>query len=194
MELILITPSRFPSRMAFLRPRAAVSESKDTQEFLTQVVQSITEVNRAHHPEGYVQQWNLSVERQLPAGFGLSAAYVGSKGTHLEQYSQQTNQISDASAGAGGAQFAAAGKSAVTLLQSMPNPFFVNGQALALGCSHDNRRPTAETLPAIHQRGTGRTGIVRQHLSLAADHCPKTIRRSWISTGRLYQLQTDQQH
>ena len=104
-----------------------------TQEFLTRVVQSITEVDRAHHPEGYVQQWNLSVERQLPAGFGLSAAYVGSKGTHLEQYSQQTDQISDALLAQAASQFAAAGKSAVTLLQSMPNPFFVNGQALALG-------------------------------------------------------------
>jgi TonB dependent receptor len=103
-----------------------------TQEFLTRVVQSITEVDRAHHPEGYVQQWNLSVERQLPAGFGLSAAYVGSKGTHLEQYSQQTDQISDALLAQAASQFAAAGKSAVTLLQSMPNPFFVNGQALAL--------------------------------------------------------------
>lgn len=103
-----------------------------TQEFLTRVVQSITEVDRAHHPEGYVQQWNLSVERQLPAGFGLSAAYVGSKGTHLEQYSQQTDQISDALLAQAASQFAAAGKSAVTLLESMPNPFFVNGQALAL--------------------------------------------------------------
>ena len=104
-----------------------------TQQFLTQVVQSITEVNRIHHPEGYVQQWNFKVERQLPAGFLLSAAYVGSKGTHLEQYSQQTNQISDALLSQAAAQFAAGGKPAVTLLQSVPNPFFVNGEALALG-------------------------------------------------------------
>jgi len=104
-----------------------------TQQFLTQVVQSITEVNRFHHPEAYVQQWNWNVERQLPAGFLLSAAYVGSKGTHLEQYSQQTNQISDALLSQAAAQFAAGGTPAVTLLRSVPNPFFVNGQALALG-------------------------------------------------------------
>jgi hypothetical protein len=103
-----------------------------TQQFLTQVVQSITEVDRSDHPEGYIQQWNLSVERQLPAGFSLSAAYVGSKGTHLEQYSQQTNQISDALLAQAAAQFAAGGKSAVTLLQSVPNPFYVKGEALAL--------------------------------------------------------------
>ena len=104
-----------------------------TEQFLTQVVQSITEVDRFHHPQGYVQQWNLNLERQLPGGFLLSAAYVGSKGTHLEQYSQQTNQISDSLLSQAAAQFAAGGKTAVTLLQSVPNPFFVNGEALALG-------------------------------------------------------------
>ena len=55
--------------------------TEGTQQFLTQVVQSITEVEPFHHPEGYVQQWNLSVDRQLPAGFSFSLAYVGSKGT-----------------------------------------------------------------------------------------------------------------
>ena len=103
-----------------------------TQQFLTQVVQSITEVDPRDHPEGYVQQWNLSVERDLRAGFSISAAYVGSKGTHLEQYSQQTNQISDLLLAQAASQFASGGKSAVTVLQSVPNPFFVNGEALAL--------------------------------------------------------------
>ena len=103
-----------------------------TQQFLTQTVQSITEVNRNNHPEGYVQQWNLSAERQLPTGFSLSVAYVGSKGTHLQQYSLQKNQISDAQLAQAAAEYAAGGKAAVTLLQAVPNPFFVNGQALAL--------------------------------------------------------------
>jgi hypothetical protein len=106
--------------------------TQGTQEFLTQIVQSITEVNRDHHPQGYVQQWNLSVERQLPAGFSLSAAYVGSKGTHLQQYSLQMDQISDGLLAQAAAQYATGGKSAVTLLQAVPNPFFINGQALAL--------------------------------------------------------------
>jgi Carboxypeptidase regulatory-like domain len=106
--------------------------TEGTQQFLTQTVQSITEVDRENHPAAYVQQWNLDIERELPGGFLLSAAYVGSKGTHLEQYSQQVNQISDGLLAQAAAQFAAGGKSAVTLLQSAPNPFFVNGQALAL--------------------------------------------------------------
>jgi Carboxypeptidase regulatory-like domain len=106
--------------------------TRGTQQFMTQVVQAITEVDRAHDPGGYIQQWNLSIERQIPGGFLLSAAYVGSKGTHLEQYSQQVDQISDALLEQAAAQFAAGGRSAVTLLQSVPNPFFVDGQALAL--------------------------------------------------------------
>ncbi len=37
--------------------------------------------NKALWP--YVQQWNVSVQRDLPYHFVLSTAYVGSKGTHL---------------------------------------------------------------------------------------------------------------
>jgi len=37
--------------------------------------------NKAQWP--YVQQWNLNVQKELPAHFILSVAYVGSKGTHL---------------------------------------------------------------------------------------------------------------
>jgi hypothetical protein len=37
--------------------------------------------NKAIWP--YVQQWNLNVQSELPAHFVVTAAYVGSKGTHL---------------------------------------------------------------------------------------------------------------
>jgi hypothetical protein len=106
-----------------------------TQQFLTQVVQSITEVNPGNHPQGYVQQWNVDVQRELPAGFFVSAAYVGSRGTHLAQYSQQINQISDALLAQAAAQVNPSlpnPRQNVTLVQSTPNPFFINGQALAL--------------------------------------------------------------
>jgi Carboxypeptidase regulatory-like domain len=106
-----------------------------TQQFLTKVVQSITEVNPRNHPQGYVQQWNLDVQRELPLGFFVSAAYVGSRGTHLAQYSQQINQISDASLAQAAEQVNPAlpnPRQNVTLVQPTPNPFFINGQALAL--------------------------------------------------------------
>jgi len=34
-------------------------------------------------PTGYVQQWNMTMERELPAKFLLSVSYVGAKGTKL---------------------------------------------------------------------------------------------------------------
>ncbi len=37
--------------------------------------------NKAQWP--YVQQWNLQVQKEIPAHFVVSVAYVGSKGTHL---------------------------------------------------------------------------------------------------------------
>ena len=109
--------------------------AQGTQQFLTQVVQSITEVDPQDHPNGYVQQWNLNLERELPAEFYLSIAYVGSKGTHLDQYSQQINQISDSLLAQAAAQVNPSlpdPRANVTLVQPAPNPFFVNGEALAL--------------------------------------------------------------
>lgn len=40
----------------------------------------------------YVQQWNLDVQRELPAHFVASVSYVGSKGTHLTD-TRDLNQV-----------------------------------------------------------------------------------------------------
>jgi hypothetical protein len=44
---------------------------------------------------GYVQQWNLDIQRQLPAGFFADVAYAGSMGVHLEQYNTNVDQLND---------------------------------------------------------------------------------------------------
>lgn len=44
---------------------------------------------------GYVEQWNLDIQRQLPAGFFADVAYAGSHGVHLEQYNTNVDQLSD---------------------------------------------------------------------------------------------------
>lgn len=106
--------------------------TQGTQQFLTEIVQSITEVDRSHHPNAYVQQWSLSLEHQLPSDSSISAAYVGSKGTHLSQYSQQINQIPDGLLSQAAAEYAVGGRSSVGLLHLIPNPFVVGGRALAL--------------------------------------------------------------
>jgi hypothetical protein len=142
-----------------------------TQQFLTQVVHSITEVDRVYHPSAYMQQWNFNIERELPAGFLLSAAYVGSKGTHLEQYSQEVNQISDSLLAQAASQFAAGGKSAVTLLQSAPNPFFVGGQALALAAPTTTEGQLLRPYPqytSVELAGQGSFASIYHSLQLTA--------------------------
>jgi hypothetical protein len=123
----------FPAGIA--QPPGRSLGTRGTQQFLTQVVQSILEVNPGNHPEGYVQQWNVDVQHELPAGFFVSAAYVGSRGTHLAQFSQQINQISDTLLAQAAAQVNPSlpnPRQNVMLVQATPNPFFINGQALAL--------------------------------------------------------------
>src|SRR5246127_3458137 len=78
-----------------------------TQQYATQVVQNFSIADFYNHPEGYVQQWNLNIQRDLPARFFFSAAYVGSKGTHLQSYSQQIDQLPDSFLPAAASQCAA---------------------------------------------------------------------------------------
>jgi len=167
-----------------------------TQQYLTQVVQSITEANPSDHTEGYVQQWNLDVQRELPAGFFVSAAYVGSKGTHLAQYSQQIDQISDTLLAQAALQVNPSlpnPRQNVTLVQPTPNPFFVNGQALAL------TGPTTTigqlpSVPAVHQLAACRPGVVRQHLPLVPAHGAEALCGGWFVVGCLHQREAHQRH
>jgi len=155
--------------------------TQGTQQFLTRSVEAITEVDPYRHAEGYMQQWNVSIERQLPAGFSLSAAYVGSKGTHLEQYAQQTNQISDTLLGQAAAQFAAGGDSAVTLLQSVSNPFFVNGTALALTAQTTTAGQLLRPYPqytSVELAGQGSFGSIYHSLQV-------TAKRRFVGAGSL---------
>jgi hypothetical protein len=66
---------------------------------------------------GYVQQWNLDLQRELPLGFFADVAYAGSKGTHLPQFSTQVNQISDSLISQAAQQFAA-GQTTPTIAQA----------------------------------------------------------------------------
>ena len=69
---------------------------------------------------GYVEQWNLDIQRQLPAGFFADVAYAGSKGVHLEQYSTNINQIPDSFVAQAAAQSAAG--QPVSIDQPILNP------------------------------------------------------------------------
>jgi hypothetical protein len=71
---------------------------------------------RGYKP-GYVEQWNLDLQRQLPGGFFADIAYAGAHGVHLQQYTTNINQIPDSFIANAASQFAAGGESAVTIAQ-----------------------------------------------------------------------------
>jgi Carboxypeptidase regulatory-like domain len=71
---------------------------------------------------GYVQQFNVDLQRELPWGFFVDAAYAGSRGVHLANSNNVSiNNIPD-SFYAQAAQQEAAGQP-VTITQKIPNPF-----------------------------------------------------------------------
>jgi len=82
---------------------------------------------------GYVQQWNLDIQRELPGGFFLDVAYAGAHGVHLQQYQTQINQISDSLIAGAAAQVAGGtDPKAVTIAQPFVQgttvyPFQING-------------------------------------------------------------------
>ena len=49
----------------------------------------------ANPQPGYVEQYNLDVQREVGWGWFLDAAYAGSHGVHLQQYSTNIDQIPD---------------------------------------------------------------------------------------------------
>jgi len=56
---------------------------------------------------GYLEQYNLDFQRQLPGGFFADVAYAGSHGVHLEQSNTNVNQIADSFIAQAASQYAA---------------------------------------------------------------------------------------
>jgi hypothetical protein len=44
---------------------------------------------------GYLEQYNLDIQRELPGGFYADVAYAGSHGVHLEQFNTHINDLPD---------------------------------------------------------------------------------------------------
>jgi hypothetical protein len=72
---------------------------------------------------GYLEQFNLDFQRQLPGGFFADVAYAGSHGVHLEQSNTNINEIPDSFIGQAHNQYAAGGEAAVTIAQPFTGPY-----------------------------------------------------------------------
>jgi hypothetical protein len=75
-----------------------LAPGRNAQPTLSQYVATNGSPNLAPNSDpkyGYVEQYNLDIQRQLPAGFFVDVAYAGSHGVHLQQYNTNINQIPD---------------------------------------------------------------------------------------------------
>jgi hypothetical protein len=82
---------------------------------------------------GYVQQYNLDLQRELPAGIFVDIAYAGAKGVHLQQYSTNINQIPDSFVGQANDEYGAG--QPVTIAQPMPNPMAGTSSNATIGAA-----------------------------------------------------------
>ena len=71
---------------------------------------------------GYVQQFSLDFQRQLPSSFVVSAGFIGSRGMKLQQNGMSINQLNPSLLSLGSA-----------LNTSVANPLYQNGGALIVG-------------------------------------------------------------
>jgi hypothetical protein len=76
---------------------------------------------RAYSP-GYVQQFNVDIQRELPMGIFVDAAYAGSRGVHLSSSNNVSiNNLPDSFYQQAASQEAAG--QPISILQKVPNPF-----------------------------------------------------------------------
>jgi hypothetical protein len=72
---------------------------------------------------GYLEQYNLDIQRELPGGFFADVAYAGSHGVHLEQSNTNINQIPDSFIAQAATQYAAGGEAAVAIAQPVTGAY-----------------------------------------------------------------------
>ena len=167
-----------------------------TSQYATQVVQNFSIAAYYNHPEGYVQQWNLNIQRNLPGNFFVSAAYVGSKGTHLQSYSQQINQLPDSFLPLAASQCAAQaaitharcvanapGAPSVGLLQSVPNPFYDATTGTSYGLS--GATTTAGQLDLPYPQYTGLKLAGQGSYASSYNSLQLTVERRFSGAGSL---------
>jgi hypothetical protein len=87
--------------------------------------QNVTAIIRNDSQIPYIQQWNFTIQRELPFGLLLQTAYVGTKGTHLAIQQEPVNQADDipqSTLTSAVNSYVATGTNPLTTL--VPNPFY----------------------------------------------------------------------
>ena len=82
---------------------------------------------------GYVQQYNLDIQRQLPGGIFVDVAFAGSRGVHLQQYTTNIDQIPDSYVAQANAQYTAG--QPVSIAQTVPNPMAGTSSNATIGAA-----------------------------------------------------------
>jgi hypothetical protein len=185
------TPFIVNNQLEIVPPVGRSLGTLGTQMYATQTVQNFTIADYHDHPAAYIQQWNINIQRNLPWNFFVSAAYVGSKGTHLALYDSQINQLGDNYLASAATQCAAevavtharCDSAGVTLLQSVPNPFFdkTTGTAYALSGSTTTNGQLARPFPqytGLKLAGQGDYDSIYHSLQL-------TVERRFAGAGSL---------
>jgi hypothetical protein len=103
-------------------PNGFLSPLGNSQGGLAGIGQDITTPDNSMRSGGYVQQYSLDVQRQLPGSLVVSTGFIGSKGVHLQQDGRNIDQLDPAYLSLGSA-----------LNQSVTNPMYLNGGAVAVG-------------------------------------------------------------
>ena len=122
---------------------------------------------------GYVQQWNLSVQRELTTNTTLEVAYVGSNITHVGIPDSNLNQLTSDQLARGSA-----------LLQRVPNPYFgIIPRSSSLG---DPTIPVAQLLKRYPAYTT--VSLYRNNVGTTRYHGLEIGVRQRLSHGVSYSL------
>lgn len=97
-------------------PNGLLQPTGNSLGLLSGVGQAVTVFNPQTQSGGYVQQYSLEVQREVPAGFVFTLGALGSRGLHLFDNGQNIDQLNPSNFYLGSA-----------LSQSVANPLYNNG-------------------------------------------------------------------
>ena len=95
---------------------------------LSGIGQAITVFNQGTQSAGYVQQYSLEMQREVPAGFVITVGALGSHSLHLLESGQNIDQLNPSYFSLGS-----------SLTQSVPNPMYGNGGVGTVGTANVSR-------------------------------------------------------